>query len=173
MILLGRIVELAGGMDLADYAGRNIFAPLGMNDTGFTPPPGRCAPTAPDLQGIVHDPLARSYRTADRLPGNAGLFSTGDDLAVFCQALLKGRILKPETRAQMFDPGLHSYGLGWDVFDDAPFKGGVGHTGFTGTLLWIDPIRARFVVILTNRILNGAETSVTRLRKEVLTVVNR
>ena len=100
------------------------------------------------------------------------LFSTGADLAIFCQALLRGRILKPETVSEMFVPDVHTRGLGWDVFDDPPYKPGVGHTGFTGTLLWMDPDTGRFAVVLTNRVLTGDKTSVSRLRKEVLAVVN-
>ncbi len=72
----------------------------------------------------------------------------------------------------MFEPDEHTRGLGWDVFDDAPYKPGVGHTGFTGTLLWLDPDTGRFAVVLTNRVLSGEQTSVSRLRKEVLAVVN-
>jgi CubicO group peptidase (beta-lactamase class C family) len=132
----------------------------------------RCAPTGKGLQGVVHDPLARSYATAEHQSGNAGLFSTGADLALFCQALLQGRILKPETVAAMFEPDDHTRGLGWDVFDDPPYKPGVGHTGFTGTLLWMDPATGRFAVVLTNRILTGESTSVSRLRKEVLAALN-
>jgi len=172
MISAGRIVEQVTKQPLAEYLRIHFFEPLGMRDTSFSPPASRCAPTARDLQGIVHDPLARSYATPEHQSGNAGLFSTGADLAVFCQALLQGRVLKPATVAEMFQPDEHTRGLGWDVFDDPPYKPGVGHTGFTGTLLWLDPDTGRFAVVLTNRVLTGEKTSVTRLRKEVLAVVN-
>jgi CubicO group peptidase (beta-lactamase class C family) len=172
MLSMARVVEEVTRMPLADYVRVTFFEPLGMKDTSFFPPAARCAPTARDLQGVVHDPLARAYATPDHQSGNAGLFSTGADLALFCRALLKGRILKPETVESMFRPDEHTRGLGWDVFDDPPYRPGVGHTGFTGTLLWLDPDSGRFAVVLTNRVLTGERTSVTRLRKEVLAVVN-
>jgi CubicO group peptidase (beta-lactamase class C family) len=172
MLSLARIVELVTHQPIAEYVRVTFFAPLGMKDTSYFPPAARCAPTAPDLRGVVHDPLARSYATAEHQSGNAGLFSTGADLAIFCRALLKGQILKPETVAAMFEPDEHTRGLGWDVFDDPPYKPGVGHTGFTGTLLWLDPDTGRFAVVLSNRVLTGEKTSVSRLRKEVLAAVN-
>jgi len=172
MISLARIVEQVVGMPMATYLQRTVFGPLGMKDTGFSPPAARCAPTGKGLQGVVHDPLARAYATPEHQSGNAGLFSTGADLALFCQALLQGRILKPETVAAMFEPDEHTRGLGWDVFDDPPYSPGVGHTGFTGTLIWMEPETGRFAVILTNRVLSGESTSVSRLRKEVLACLN-
>lgn len=172
MISAARIVETVTKMPLADYMRIHFFEPLGMKDTSFSPPPARCAPTGKDLQGVVHDPLARTYATPEHQSGNAGLFSTGADLAIFCRALLQGRVLKPETVAEMFSPDEHTRGLGWDVFDDWPYKPGVGHTGFTGTLIWLDPDTGRFAVVLTNRVLTGEQTSVTRLRKEVLATLN-
>jgi CubicO group peptidase (beta-lactamase class C family) len=172
MLSMARIVEQVTRMPLAEYVRITFFEPLGMKDTSFSPPPARCAPTGKDLQGIVHDPLARTYATAEHQSGNAGLFSTGADLATFCRALLQGRILRRETVASMFAPDEHSRGLGWDVFDKPPYKPGVGHTGFTGTLLWLDPDTDRFAIVLSNRVLSGENTSVSRLRKEVLEVVN-
>lgn len=171
MISLGRVVELASGMPLSEFLRRNVFGPLGMKDTGYSPDPARCLPTTPEIVGRVHDPLARAYLTADHQPGNAGLFSTADDLAIFCRALLSGRILRPETVKLMFTPDLHTRGLGWDVFDDPLWKPGVGHTGFTGTLVWIDPARNRFLVLLDNRTYHGEkEVKDARLRREVLKV---
>lgn len=172
MISVGRIVENVTRMPLAEYLRLTFFEPLGMKDTSFHPPAARCAPTGLELQGVVHDPLARTYATPEHQSGNAGLFSTGEDLAIFCRALLKGQILKPETIAAMFEPDENTRGLGWDVFKDPPYNPGVGHTGFTGTLVWMDPELGRFAIILTNRVLTGEKTSVSRLRKEVLAVVN-
>lgn len=172
MISMARVVETIVRQPLAEYLKYQVFLPLGMKDTSFSPPAARCAPTGPELQGLVHDPLARAYATPEHQSGNAGLFSTGADLAIFCRALLQGKILKPETVSEMFRPDSNTRGLGWDVFDDPPYKPGVGHTGFTGTLLWLDPASGRFAVVLTNRVLSGEKTSVTRLRKEVLAVLN-
>jgi len=171
-VSLARIVENVTRMTLSDYLRSTVFGPLRMNDTGFSPPASRCAPTGPELRGIVHDPLARAYATAEHQSGNAGLFSTGADLAVFCQALLQGRILKPETVALMFEPDEHQRGLGWDVFHDPPYRPGVGHTGFTGTLIWMEPATGRFAIVLSNRVLGGDQTNVSRLRKEVLAALN-
>ncbi len=176
MIVLGRVVEQVTGRPLADTLRETVFLPLGMKDTGYDPVPSRCAPTSKDPPGVVHDPLARAYRSPEHCPGNAGLFSTGDDLALFCTALLEGRLLKPFTVTLMFTPdrapGEATRGLGWDVFDDRPYRPGVGHTGYTGTLLWIDPGRGRFAVVLTNRVYPDDTANVGRLRREILAVVN-
>lgn len=172
MLSLARIVETITRMPLAEYLRTTVFEPLGMWDTGWSPPPSRCAPTASDLKGVVHDPLARAYATSEHQSGNAGLFSTAADLAKFCQALLQGKVLKPETVTAMFAPDEHMRGLGWDVFKEPPYWPGVGHTGFTGTLIWIEPATGRFAIVLSNRVLSGEQTSVTRLRKEVLAALN-
>jgi len=172
MVSLARVVEQIVQMPMGDYLKATVFQPLGMKDTGFAPPAARCAPTGKGLQGVVHDPLARAYATPEHQSGNAGLFSTGQDLAIFCRALLQGRILKPETVASLFEPDDNNRGLGWDVFRDPPYKPGVGHTGFTGTLLWVEPATGRFAIVLTNRVLSGEATSVSRLRKEVLAALN-
>ncbi|HYE97686.1 MAG TPA: serine hydrolase domain-containing protein [Planctomycetota bacterium] len=174
MIALARAAEEVAGRPLAELARTLVFEPLGMRDTGFAPDPARCAPTAHDVPpGVVHDPLARAYGGPQRTPGNAGLFSTADDLAVFCRALLGGRLFKPETVRRMWTPDADTRGLGWDVFDDPPYRPGVGHTGFTGTLLWIDPERGRFAVVLANRTFHGEKVDVRRLRRDVLSALNQ
>ena len=172
MITLGRLVEEVAGMPLGAYLEREVFAPLGMTDTGFAPDPARCAPTSEDAPGVVHDPLARAYLTAEHQSGNAGLFSTGDDLAKFCQALLRGEILEAGTLERMFTPNRDTRGLGWDVFNDPPYAPGVGHTGYTGTLIWMRPDQGRFAVVLTNRVYPDDKAKVKRLRREILKVVN-
>ena len=158
-LTLGRIVERVSGQGLDRFARENIFQPLGMADTGFLPADaGRAAPTEPDdgtmLRGTVHDPRARAL---GGVAGHAGLFGTADDLAVYAQTLLDGglapnghRLLGPRTVRAMTDPGTtpagQKRGLGWDI--DTPHSaprgalfgpGGYGHTGFTGTSLWVDP----------------------------------
>lgn len=177
MIVLGRVVERAAGCRLGEYLRREVFGPLGMKDTGYDPDPSRCASTSNDPPGKVHDPLARSCRSAGFDPGNAGLFSTGDDLAAFCRALLEGRVLTPVTLELAFTPveggAKDRRGLGWDVFEDPPYAPGVGHTGYTGTLLWIRPEKTRFLVLLTNRVYPDDKASVGALRREVLSAVNR
>ncbi len=178
MIVLGRVVEEVAGLPLGEYLRREMFVPLGMKDTGYDPEPSRCAPTsAGGKPGLVHDPLARAYRSRGRDPGNAGLFSTGDDMALFCMRLMGGGILRSTTVDLMFAPhqggGADGRGQGRDVFDEAPYAPGVGHTGYTGTLVWMDPARGRFLVLLTNRVYPDDKADVRALRREVLSIVNR
>ena len=169
-ILLGEIVARVSGMPLQDYCRQEIFEPLGMKDTFFLPDPklkNRIAPTEllPNgdfLRGIVHDPTA--FRMGG-VAGHAGLFSTASDLARFARMLLTGGrgILKPETIRLMTSVQSPANiearrGLGFDI--DSPYsslrgtlypKGSFGHTGWTGTSIWIDPASESFVVFLSNR----------------------
>lgn len=171
-IVLGELVRRVSGIPLDRFATENIFRPLGMKDTGFTPSAelkGRIAPTE-NKRGEVHDP--RSFLLGG-VAGHAGLFSTADDLAIFCQMMLNGgeyrgiRILSPLGVRRMIEPRASggnasdgmARGIGWDVVtgfsanrgDLFPI-GSVGHTGFTGTGLWIDPSSETFVVFLSNRV---------------------
>jgi CubicO group peptidase (beta-lactamase class C family) len=172
-ITLGRVIERIAGRPLDVFTRERIFAPLGMRNTLYRPPEplrARCAPTEVDtywrmrrVQGTVHD------ETADLLggvSGHAGLFSTAGDLARFAQMLLdRGmsggrRFLRAETVdlfTRCVPPG--SRALGWDTRSAAGSSAGhwfslrsYGHTGFTGTSLWIDPEQRSFVVFLTNRV---------------------
>jgi uncharacterized protein YbbC (DUF1343 family)/CubicO group peptidase (beta-lactamase class C family) len=208
-IALGEVVQRASGMALDEFARRNIFAPLAMRDTGFRPDPGMRARIAPTekrrgqlsylgdkpqgtesdadkwLRGEVHDPT--SYRMKG-LAGHAGLFSTADDLAVYCQMILSGgqyrgvRILGPLMVAEMTRPRLVSEngwtrGIGWDINtsfstnrgDGFPL-GSFGHTGFTGTSLWIDPASKMFVVFLSNRVHPDGKGDVASLRARVASI---
>ena len=170
-VVLGALVERLSGEPLDEYAAKHIFAPLGMKESRFVPPhswEARIAPTEEDenhrlLRGEVHDPTARRM---GGVAGDAGLFSTADDLALFAQALLDGGrgVLTPATIAKMTAPqqpvnGTSLRGFGWDI--DSPFStnrgellpvGGYGHTGFTGTSLWIDPATKTYIVLLTNAV---------------------
>jgi beta-glucosidase-like glycosyl hydrolase/CubicO group peptidase (beta-lactamase class C family) len=174
IILMAEIIERLTGRTLDDLAKTYIFTPLAMKDTMFRPPKKLwpwIAPTEIDnnlrhrlVQGEVHDENAFAI---GGVSGHAGLFSTAPDLASFCQMLLNGgvyahhRILRRATIAQFTTPQQLSSGtrtLGWAV----PTEGGssghyfsahsFGHTGFTGTSIWIDPDRQVFVVLLTNRV---------------------
>jgi beta-glucosidase-like glycosyl hydrolase/CubicO group peptidase (beta-lactamase class C family) len=174
IILMSEIVERLTGRTLDDLTNTYITTPLGMKDTMFRPPKTlwpRIAPTEIDnnlrhrlVQGEVHDENAFAI---GGVSGHAGLFSTAPDLAAFCQMLLNGgvyahhRVLRRATIAQFTTPQQLSSGtrtLGWAV----PTEGGssghyfsahsFGHTGFTGTSIWIDPDRQLFVVLLTNRV---------------------
>jgi uncharacterized protein YbbC (DUF1343 family)/CubicO group peptidase (beta-lactamase class C family) len=136
------------------------------------------------LRGVVHDPTARRM---GGVAGHAGLFSTAADLAIFCRMLLDGgeyngvRVLSPLTVAKMTGPVLGSdpalRGLGWDI--DSAFSsnrgellpvGSFGHTGFTGTSLWIDPATREFVIFLSNRVHPDGKGDVTPLRARIATV---
>ena len=151
------------------------------------PPTGLAADgqAIPFLRGVVHDPTARRM---DGVAGHAGLFSTAVDLSRFCRMLLNGgtldgaRILAPATIARMIAPstpaGMRDVrGLGWDI--DSSFSsnrgelfpiGSFGHTGFTGTSLWIDPQSKVYVVFLSNRVHPDGKGDVTPLRARVATV---
>ncbi|HEY6119790.1 MAG TPA: serine hydrolase domain-containing protein, partial [Pyrinomonadaceae bacterium] len=208
-IALGEVVHRVSGLTLAAFCQQNIFRPLGMRDTGFNPSSAlraRIAPTekrraqqsylgdrpgtddslgARWLRGEVHDPT--SFRM-NGIAGHAGLFSTADDLAIYCQMILNGgeyggvRILSPLTVAEMTTPRLVSdngwtRGLGWDI--DTSFSsnrgdlfplGSFGHTGFTGTSIWIDPASKMFVIFLSNRVHPDGKGDVKAVRGKVATI---
>ena len=174
IILMAEIIERLTGRKLDDLANSFIFSPLGMKNSMYKPAKKlwpTIAPTEIDnnyrhrlIQGEVHDENAYAI---GGVSGHAGVFSTAPDLAAFCQMLLNGgvyahqRILRRATVAQFTTPQQLSSGtrtLGWAV----PTPGGLsghyfsahsyGHTGFTGTSIWIDPDRQLFVVFLTNRV---------------------
>ena len=184
---LGFLVEKLSGLPLNEYARLHVFEPLGMHDTRFLPPADwrpRIAPTQYDeqgrmLRGVVHDPTARRM---GGVAGHAGLYSTADDLAKFAQELLSGsKILSRLTIEKMTTPqqpaGAASLrGLGWDI--DSPFSsnrgvlfpvGGFGHTGFTGTSLWIDSVTDTYVIILTNHVHPRGGHSIVSLRSRIAT----
>lgn len=210
-IALGEVVRKASGMPLDEFARKNIYEPLGMRETGFKPSPNlrpRIAPTEkrsaqesylgsrPDslsknegdhwLRGEVHDPT--SFRMGG-VAGHAGLFSTADDLAIYCQMILNGgvyngaRILSPLGVAAMTRPRAvaedgSARALGWDVASsfssnrgDLFTPGSFGHTGFTGTSLWIDPATQTFIVFLSNRVHPDGKGDVTPVRARVASIV--
>ncbi len=172
-ITLAEIVRQVSGMDIGEFSKKHIFEPLQMNSTMFCPPEEylpRIAPTEVidniPLHGKVHDPLAQLM---GGLSGNAGLFSSADVMAVFCQMMLNGgiyngvRILSPLTVKAMTtiypDLAFTGRGLGWDVnsvyssnMGDIFPKSSYGHTGFTGTSIVIDPETETFVILLTNHV---------------------
>jgi uncharacterized protein YbbC (DUF1343 family)/CubicO group peptidase (beta-lactamase class C family) len=195
-ILLGELVHRLSGRTLADYARDNVFRPLGMKETMFQPPASlraRIAPTerwpvkdgAP-LRGVVHDPTARNM---GGVAGHAGVFSTADDLARFAQMMLNQgtldgvRIASPLTVEKFTEPQSPPdqpilRGLGWDM--DSPYSGNrgelfpigsYGHTGFTGTSLWIDPSTRTYVILLANSVHPTQHPAVTPLRAKVATIV--
>jgi CubicO group peptidase (beta-lactamase class C family) len=175
-VLLGEIVHRVSGMPENEYVKQILFDPLGMTETSYLPSAAlkpRIAPTEmqPDgtiLRGVVHDPTARYM---GGVAGHAGVFSTADDLAKFCQMILD--LGKAPSGAALFSPAIIEKftspatpanqpvvrGLGWDI--QSPYSGvrgdlfpvgSFGHTGFTGTSIWIDPTDDVFIVLLTNRV---------------------
>lgn len=189
-IVLGALVERVSGETLDAYTTKHIFAPLKMTHTRFVPPAAwraKIAPTEYDenehmLHGVVHDPRARRM---GGVAGHAGLFSTGDDLAKFAQALLNGGggILAPAMVEKMTQPEQPPAapvlrGFGWDI--DSPFSsnrgdllpvGSFGHTGFTGTSMWIDPTTETYIILLTNAVHPRGKGNAIALRSKVATEV--
>ena len=168
--LLGFVAEATSGQPLDVFLERHVFAKLGMTDTHFRPDPLSTVRTAPTelapprgypLRGEVHDENAYAL---GGVAGHAGLFSTADDLSVFAQMLLDGgvyngvRIVSDSTVALFTKRAAGHRALGWDTCDGGVGCGqymserAFGHTGFTGTSLWIDPDRQMFVILLTNRV---------------------
>ncbi|MEA2328340.1 MAG: hypothetical protein QOE68_3299, partial [Thermoanaerobaculia bacterium] len=183
--LLGEIVRRVSGDPLDVFAAREIFAPLGMKDSGFRsaggPPAAlrRIAPTEqmPEgmLRGVVHDPTARRM---GGVAGHAGLFTTVHDLSLYCRMLLRGGtpILKTETvnmltslatppnvavrRAGGFDLDSSFSRPRGEIFP----LGSYGHTGFTGGMMWIDPFSKTFYIFLSNRVHPNGTGDVLRLQ---------
>jgi beta-N-acetylhexosaminidase len=190
-ILLGEIIQQLTGETLDRFAQAHIFGPLGMHDSFFNPQASlrsRIAPTENDtdfrkrlLRGEVHDENASAL---GGISGNAGLFSTAGDVAAFAQMILNGGIyahhrLLTRATVQEFTArqtiGDSARTLGWDVPTPPGSSAGhyfspesFGHTGFTGTSLWIDPERQLFVILLTNRV-NPTRTNeqIRQVRPEV------
>jgi uncharacterized protein YbbC (DUF1343 family) len=192
-ILLGEIVRRLSGDSLAGLAHAEILAPLGMRESMFQPPASWRARIAPTenvkgqiLRGVVHDPTARRM---GGIAGHAGLFATADDLARFAEMMLGGgeyggvRLFSPLTVAKFTTPQSPAdqpvlRGLGWDI--DSPLSGNrgelfpigsFGHTGFTGTSLWIDPASGAFVILLANSVHPHIRPAITSVRGRVATAV--
>ena len=164
--MLGFVAEAASHRPLDEFVEDRVFGPLGMDETTFRPERDEyhlLAPTGAPL-GRVHDANAAAL---GGVAGHAGLFSTASDLAVFAQMLLDGgeyegtRIFKPSTVALFTSRARGTRALGWDTCDSANVRNtcgrylsarAFGHTGFTGTSLWVDPDRAMFMLILANRV---------------------
>lgn len=187
-IVLGAIVARVSGEPLDVYAQHHLFGPLGMTATGFHPPASRLDRIVATERengrlrwGEVQDPTA--YRMGG-VAGHAGLFSTADDLTRFARMLLGGgeldgvRILKPETVALMTQPeglpGGARRGLGWDMssaysqgLDQAFGPGSFGHTGYTGCLIWVDPVTQRYLIVLTSRLHPNGGGDVKLLRQDL------
>jgi uncharacterized protein YbbC (DUF1343 family)/CubicO group peptidase (beta-lactamase class C family) len=204
-IVLGALVEKLSGLTLDEYTRRYIMDPLGLTHTRFLPPDSwipRIAPTQYEhgaaasgipgqitgrgdvmLRGVVHDPTSRRM---GGVAGHAGLFSTGDDLAIYAQSLLDrlaGRpskfplsriVLQKMVAPEQPATGTALRGFGWDI--DSPYSsnrgtlfpvGSFGHTGFTGTSLWIDPVSDTYIIVLANSVHPNGPKSITSLRGKI------
>ncbi|MFN3323816.1 MAG: exo-beta-N-acetylmuramidase NamZ domain-containing protein [Bryobacteraceae bacterium] len=191
-LLLGEIVHRQSSMTLAEYVKATVFDPLGMKETMFQPPAslrGRIAPTemvnGKPLRGVVHD---ETTRFMGGIAGHAGIFSTATDLSRFAEMMLNEgelngvRVFSPATVRKFTTPQSPPdqpilRGLGWDI--DSPFSGtrgdlfpigSYGHTGFTGTSLWIDPVSRSYVILLTNSVHPQRRKPITALRGRVATI---
>lgn len=188
-ILLGEVVRRVSGVTLDRFVEREVYEPLGMNDTGFLPSAGKRARIAPTeeaegegiLRGVVHDPTSRRM---GGVAGHAGLFSTVDDLRRYAGMILGDgeldgvRIFQPETIRLMTSSGSPAgvpvrRSLGWDMEStfsrprgDFPF-GSFGHTGWTGPFIWIDPSSDTFYIFLSNRVHPDGKGSVVALQAEI------
>jgi CubicO group peptidase (beta-lactamase class C family) len=193
-VVLGELVRAVSGKPLNAFAADEIFKPLGMKDTTYLPPSSlvpRIAPTEKSgtemIRGTVHDPRAQKL---GGFAGHAGVFGSADDVARYCRMLLHGgdldgkRILSAKTVAEMtkarcMDDGTNCRTYGFDAntkFSSARgdrFDKGTtfGHTGWTGTMLWVDPVNDCYFVLLTNRVHPNGKGNVTPLRRKVATVV--
>lgn len=187
-IVLGRIVQIVSGQDLAQFSRENIFEPLGMNQTTFNPPTSwqeRIAATqivdGRPLRGTVHDPLAQLM---GGISGNAGLFSTAFDLSIYCRMLLRGgdwhgtRILSPDATRMLTTIQSHGRAYGFDVASDYSWLKGpyaseqaFCHSGYTGTSIVCDPAVDRYVILLTNRAHPDDKGTVRELRLKMAEVV--
>jgi uncharacterized protein YbbC (DUF1343 family)/CubicO group peptidase (beta-lactamase class C family) len=194
-LLLGEIVRRLSGQTLAEFAHEQVFAPLGMSETGYQPAASlrpRIESTEIDeetgqpLHGVVHDPTARYM---GGIAGHAGVFSTAADLTKYAEMLLNHgqfngkQIFAPgtvraftEAASPADQPVLRT--LGWDM--DSPFSsnrgelfpiGSFGHTGYTGTSMWMDPYSNTFLIFLTNVVHPHHGNSLSSLRSRMATKV--
>jgi uncharacterized protein YbbC (DUF1343 family)/CubicO group peptidase (beta-lactamase class C family) len=190
--LLGEIVQRVSKTPLEEFAASEIFLPLKMNDSGYLPPTNKLARIAPTevvngepWRGAVHDPTARHM---GGVAGHAGVFSTAADLARYARMLLNlgeldgARVFQPETVKLMTSVQTpvtipDRRGLGWDIdsgYSGARGKyfplGSYGHTGWTGTSIWIDPFSQSFLIFLSNRNHPTEQGSVGALRAQLATL---
>lgn len=168
-VILGELIEKISGESLPEYAHHHIFKPLGMRNSFFQPSTTRRHEIAPTeiidgglRWGEVHDP---STWLMGGVAGMAGLFSTAEDIGLFAEMILRHgkNVLKPESVKLMTSPQTPAHinevrGLGWDICSPYSCRGAhfseqsFGHTGYTGTSLWIDPVNEAWLVMLSNRV---------------------
>lgn len=191
-ILLSELVHRVSGVSLDRYCSENLYGPLGMGDTMFLPPhelAGSIAPTLGTtrelLTGVVQDENARNL---GGVAGHAGLFSSASDLSRFAQMILNNgrlhsmqvlseRVLEQMTAPYFYNNGSVVRGLGWDIYSPYSSPRGsffsemsFGHTGYSGSSIWIDPERDLFVILLTVRFNYRDPRRINRLRNDISTI---
>jgi CubicO group peptidase (beta-lactamase class C family) len=191
-ILLGDLVQRVSGKSVDQYCREHVYGPLRMNDTMFQPPPERNNRIAPTiglhhelLTGLVQDENAQKL---GGIAGHAGLFSSAADLARFAAMILNNgaqggtRIFSEKVLAQMTSPYFYSQGqvvrgLGWDIYSPYSSPKGsffsdmsFGHTGYSGSSIWIDPRHDLFVILLTVRLDYRDKRHFNRLRSDISTI---
>lgn len=187
MILLGKVIEQVTGKSLENFVEQEIFKPWGIHHTCFRLPKhnrGLAAATervsGKIVQGIVHDEKALLL---DGVAGSAGLFSCAEDLAKYAEIWLgiKQQMIIPNEWLKLaYTEKFRNRGLGFEVWtgDDSTFcfgrrwsKGSFGHTGFTGTSIWMDPVQKAFVILLTNAVHYGRNTNIRSIREKLHTMI--
>jgi CubicO group peptidase (beta-lactamase class C family) len=191
-ILLSELVQRVSGVSLDRYCRENLYGPLGMADTMFLPPhelAGSIAPTLGSanemLTGIVQDQNARQL---GGIAGHAGLFSSASDLSRYAQMILSNgrlhgiqvlgeRVLAQMTAPYFYNNGSVVRGLGWDIYSPYSSPRGsffsemsFGHTGYSGSSIWIDPQRDLFVILLTVRFNYRDPRQINRLRSDISSI---
>ena len=191
-ILLSELVQRASGVALDRYCRENLYGPLGMGDTMFLPPhelAGSIAPTLGAanelLTGIVQD---QNARLLGGIAGHAGLFSSASDLSRYAQMILNNgrlhgvqvlgeRVLEQMTAPYFYSNGTVVRGLGWDIYSPYSSPRGsffsemsFGHTGYSGSSIWIDPERDLFVILLTVRFNYRDPRQINRLRSDISSI---
>jgi CubicO group peptidase (beta-lactamase class C family) len=191
-ILLGELIRRATGAGLDIYTQASFYRPLGMTDTSFNPVhKERCSATRCDDRLLVGEVQDRLSHQLGGVAGHAGLFSTADDLGKFCRMMLSGgsldgkRVLAQRTVAQMTAPyfsrgGEVVRGLGWDISSPYSSPRGAGfsrvsfgHTGYSGSSVWIDPASDSFVILLTARLDYRNVQEFNRLRGNLSTLASQ
>ncbi len=193
-LTLARVNEEAGGLSQEALLRENIWEPLGMKNTGYyfsDADKKLCVPTLVKRQGDVHDPLAYYYRDKYHCPGNAGLFSSANDLSLLCRMIINDgkfgsrQILRPDVVEMFFAnqaKGVDDYawGLGWGISDNKRYPApvvrtsktaAISHSGYTGTYIELDRYAGTYTIILTNRVYPNDNTNITSIRVGVRKVV--
>ena len=187
MIILGKVIEKVTGISLKSFVEQEVFKPWGMHHTCFQLPEHTRRLAASTemvagqfVQGIVHDEKALLL---DGIAGSSGLFSCAEDLAKYAEIWLgikQQSVIPYEWLELAYTKTFKTRGLGFEVWggDEASFcfgrrwsKGSFGHTGFTGTSIWMDPVKKAFVILLTNAVHYGRNTNMGRIREKLHTMI--